>query len=1035
MSILKKVNDKNFDGIPFRLTIPEVHQRAGKIVMNTAIKFSSSNVEGIILTDVIFEHRPKTIKENFNIYIGKKADDFPIELAVDKTSISFALSNSTINLHFIASNHEGYSIIYKLDKQAKCLLLKTTIEKLDSEDENVFRHAKSSMLTNKFGAGFRLGKISIELYKKKVLQEMYYLKEKGGRKLKVNNGIFISLADGTYSYSFDLESELFVSEDSPVTLKLTGKDVDGTVLMCEGFQLTVLLKEYVGNYINSAHLTVAPWKLLRALHNRLDALNKENEIAMKLLDIDITKERKAISDIPMGQDNAINNSINNPISIIWGPPGTGKTYTMAQIAMRFLLQGKTLLMVSHSNISVDGLITELYNQIRISKDNKLHALVEQGKILRYGFVHSEKLSKNQKVVSFNIALNDDAILKKRREKLLDEKEKLDNDITPRVVEIEKELKEIKGIIKTKEKEYVSSSQLIATTISKVSIDKVFDDRLFDVVMFDEASMAYVPQIIEAAMFAKSHFICVGDFRQLAPIAQSEAKEVLSKDIFMHLGIVDELGDLHYHPWLTMLNEQRRMHPDISAFSSLKIYEKLLLDHFEVKEKRASIANKPPFKNNAMILIDLTGTYSVCKRNSDNSRFNVLSALLSFQIALDAVSAGQEKVGIITPYQAQSRLIQALINDYDTALKTKLVCSTVHQFQGSECDVIIFDAVESHPYNKPGILMSKNENDSLLRLINVAITRAKGKFITLANTRYWDNRFEGTSHTYHLLLDYMRSENLVIDSSGGMLADVFTRKRSKKNIRCYLNNDYLSQLIKDLDDAEQRIIVSIPKVRLDEDMIKVVTRKLFEADKYGVSVIIKTNDYKNIPKDLKRLTWVSEEMDLMPLLLIDDKVIWYGSILSNGIMADHTHNYLTKLQISYRVIGKKTIELIKSLSDIEFYTSEGIEKALIEKKNAISSMVSNKKTLEGLPLFVYKDKKCRVCGEPMKLRFSQKGKPYMKCSACDEQTYLDYKLINEYIKGNGIRCPQDDGKITAGVGIYGLYIRCEHGHFVNLKDII
>ncbi len=329
--------------------------------MNTAIKFSSSNVEGIILTDVIFEHRPKTIKENFNIYIGKKADDFPIELAVDKTSISFALSNSTINLHFIASNHEGYSIIYKLDKQAKCLLLKTTIEKLDSEDENVFRHAKSSMLTNKFGAGFRLGKISIELYKKKVLQEMYYLKEKGGRKLKVNNGIFISLADGTYSYSFDLESELFVSEDSPVTLKLTGKDVDGTVLMCEGFQLTVLLKEYVGNYINSAHLTVAPWKLLRALHNRLDALNKENEIAMKLLDIDITKERKAISDIPMGQDNAINNSINNPISIIWGPPGTGKTYTMAQIAMRFLLQGKTLLMVSHSNISVDGLITELYN--------------------------------------------------------------------------------------------------------------------------------------------------------------------------------------------------------------------------------------------------------------------------------------------------------------------------------------------------------------------------------------------------------------------------------------------------------------------------------------------------------------------------------------------------------------------------------------------------------------------------------------------------------------------------------------------------
>lgn len=90
-------------------------------------------------------------------------------------------------------------------------------------------------------------------------------------------------------------------------------------------------------------------------------------------------------------------------------------------------------------------------------------------------------------------------------------------------------------------------------------------RQFDLVMFDEVSMAYVPQVIAAAALAREKFMCVGDFKQLAPISQNQAARILQVDIFSYLRIVDENGNMFWHPWLVMLNEQRRMAPAISEF--------------------------------------------------------------------------------------------------------------------------------------------------------------------------------------------------------------------------------------------------------------------------------------------------------------------------------------------------------------------------------------------------------------------------------------------------------------------------------------
>lgn len=118
---------------------------------------------------------------------------------------------------------------------------------------------------------------------------------------------------------------------------------------------------------------------------------------------------------------------------------------------------------------------------------------------------------------------------------------------------------------------------------------------------------------------------------------------------------------------------------------------------------------------------------------------MLSALLSFSLALEA--AEHCEVGMITPYHAQARLLHAMARDAASANpKLKPIsCATVHQFQGSEKDMILYDAVDCYRMPYPGQLLTSTGNGYANRLYNVALTRARGKFIGVANIAYMDNK--------------------------------------------------------------------------------------------------------------------------------------------------------------------------------------------------------------------------------------------------------------------------------------------------------
>ena len=833
---------------------------------------------------------------------------------------------------------------------------------------------------------------------------------------------------------------MHVSEDSPITLQLAGKKVSGFCQNCEEFFIFVVLEEFVGNSLMSAHISVEPWRLLKRLYGKLDEITSEDKIVNRLIKNEGTLSKdKSISDIVMDQDKAFYKALNNDITVIWGPPGTGKTYTMAHIAMEFLMLNKSVLMVSHSNVSVDGMILELYDQILKSRYTALHGFINRGKILRFGHVINEELLSNNDVVAYNYVLKIHGELSKRLKKLLKQKENLQK-YDSKIEVIDKEIKKIKNEIKEYEVESVGKARLVATTISKVSMHSFFENRKYDVVMFDEASMAYIPHIFEAAAIARQHFICVGDFRQLPPICQSEAKDELGKDIFNYLGICDEKGHLYYHSWMVMLNEQRRMYPDISRFSSHNIYEDLLKDFKTVEKARKNIVDSLPFQNNALALVDLSGTNCITGKTADNSRFNILSAMFAFQIAVDALENGNKNIGIITPYQAQCRLIQSLLYDYKDEIGNKIVCSTIHQFQGSEKDIIIFDSVESYPYSRPGIIMSENNGDNLLRLINVAITRARGKLIVLSNQQFWKDTVKKKNLFYDLTC-YIEENGKVLKYADGTLEQYFNslkasyhKEKPKKYYKVfrYYNDMCMDRFDADLQKARERVIVSIPDGNLNQANQSEVMFMLNKLKDKGIDVIGKTNDYDNLDLEWKKMIWESNEI-VFPIVLIDDKILWYGLPKSKGLMRGNGKLIVSPCENYFRISAKKTLEFIISNTNIQNRIVDNFSKLLSVKHlyDEDSSKQKNK-NLDGLAAYVYENKRCPKCSSPLKL--AKGRKVFLKCSECDYHTYLDKDTVEDYIDKNDVVCPRHHCGLRVGIGRTGLYVLCDRGEFIKIEDL-
>lgn len=392
--------------------------------------------------------------------------------------------------------------------------------------------------------------------------------------------------------------------------------------------------------------------------------------------------------------------------------------------------------------------------------NLTHVKAEKEKLLRL-IHHLEQTLKNQQEVC-----------KKLPKPELVEKE---------LAQKSEELKPLEEKLATLQAELANLGQIILNdalavfcTLTKSYVGKELEGQKFDAVIVDEISMALPPLIFLAAGRAKSRVVLVGDFLQLPPIVRSDteiANEVLGTDTFRLAGVADDLKPSKNCSALTRLTIQRRMLTEIADVARHLLYNQAgdLYDHDDVKKRKVEEENPwlDFLPKNPLIIVDTADLYCWSgKQPGTLSRFNMYSAMLSVEIAALAAKKikkplfnDPQPIGIISPFAAQRRLLCKLISDME--LDQWVTAGTIHTFQGNQADLIIFDSVLDEPYYAAR-LSNPKAFDDVRRELNVAVTRARNKFVFVGSSE-WLNKNAKPASALGCLWNYMKGPAVLLSA--------------------------------------------------------------------------------------------------------------------------------------------------------------------------------------------------------------------------------------------------------------------------------
>lgn len=297
---------------------------------------------------------------------------------------------------------------------------------------------------------------------------------------------------------------------------------------------------------------------------------------------------------------------------------------------------------------------------------------------------------------------------------------------------------IDDVLGQMEQKILQNARIIATTVYQTYLGAGLSQ--FDVVVIDEASMLMPPLTWHAAGLSHTSVTIAGDFRQLAPIVTSDAAladEWLKRDAFQVAGIPDALDQGKDPSHLVPLTTQYRMTDPICDVVNGLFYQGRLETHPSVNDKRDGF----PFGayDDALFYIDTSAENPwAAFREGSRSRYNLLHALLIRNIVRHLGEKGylpsggpNDVLGIVAPYSAQARLIQALIGELPD-VEHSGVAATVHRFQGNEKNTMIIDLVDSPGVPVGLFLKAADLEDDGARLLNVALSRARHRAILMGN---------------------------------------------------------------------------------------------------------------------------------------------------------------------------------------------------------------------------------------------------------------------------------------------------------------
>lgn len=412
----------------------------------------------------------------------------------------------------------------------------------------------------------------------------------------------------------------------------------------------------------------------------------------------------AFAELRERQTLAVQNSAYR-CSIMIGPPGTGKSFTVGALGAYLLTRfsKSRLLVVGPTNVAVDTAIlaiddwlarmgrTDLARQVkRIGAHFDPRKYVDRKHLLAPGI--GEKVSEFLVLEMAEPPKSKVGEYARWKDRMAAARAALSADIS----------------------DTAANARIVGVTVSTaIRWHGALIEKPFPFVICDEASQVIAPAAMMVAALGQQT-IFAGDPQQLSPIVRSEAKGAdgtlrrTAFDVFRHVRTV-------------RLNEQSRMAAAICQVVGATFYDNdLLVCRKAARDPAWKKARSPYFVDGREVprvcfdAISEPASYSA--RYGGFIRFQ--SAKLVEKIADELAGSYVEAsdILVLTPFRAQRALIKSFLRHRHPTITV----STIHRAQGSERTVVVFDPVDASSQ-----FFSGTEGE---RLINVAVSRAKAHII-------------------------------------------------------------------------------------------------------------------------------------------------------------------------------------------------------------------------------------------------------------------------------------------------------------------
>ncbi|MEM1347729.1 MAG: AAA domain-containing protein [Myxococcota bacterium] len=399
----------------------------------------------------------------------------------------------------------------------------------------------------------------------------------------------------------------------------------------------------------------------------------------------------------------------DPVALVHGPPGTGKTRTVVEIIRQLTARGERVLAAAASNLATDHLaevllsagvqVVRIGHPARVTDDVAawaLDALVEEQPIYSLAKGWMEEAGAIRRTIQRRAQRG--SMSRQERREAYREARRLVRDAREQIAKAEQMI--------------LGRADVVLCTASSATT-RILADMEFDVVVLDEATQAVDPVALIAILRAPK-LVMAGDPCQLAPtVLDPEADRAgLGRTFFERLAERDESS-------VALLTVQHRMHRDIMAYPSASMYDGRLAAAAHVADHTLEDLGvvPDPLRPGALVFVDSAGKgWDEVSSEDDPSRSNPGEAERVAAEARRLLGRGLKPgdLAIIAPYDAQVRVLRQLMAE---EIAAGVDVATVDGFQGREKEAVIVGLVRSNGAGEIGFLAD-------VRRMNVALTRAR-----------------------------------------------------------------------------------------------------------------------------------------------------------------------------------------------------------------------------------------------------------------------------------------------------------------------